>query len=153
MLSRVTARYVRRHVKITFDLLQSRERKRLSGQVARNELVRDSFRRRVSFGGASERAPPMPRTGGQLIRLTERFITTPRLSGCQFRSGDGSNVVVSRRCRCRGSCVFAVAACPLRSRDTGIGHTARNLAWNYSPEIRLRQSYLWKCHWSNEKLF
>lgn len=43
MLPHVTVRYVRRHVKITFDLLQSRERKG-SRRAALNELARDSLR-------------------------------------------------------------------------------------------------------------
>lgn len=144
MLSRVTARYARRHVKITFDLLQSREKK--AGSRWTSLYVTVSATCFVSESG--ERTPTL-RTGGQLIRLAERFITTSRLSGCQFRSGDGSNVVF--RAVGVAACVFAVAACPLRSRDTG--RTARNLAWNYSPEIKFRPSYLWKRHWLNETLF
>lgn len=149
MLPRVTTRYVRHHVKITFDLLQSGERKRPE-RAALNVLVRDSLRGgRVSFRGAAGERAPLPRTGGQLIRLAERFITTLRLSGCQFRSCDGSNVV--SRAVGVAACVFALATCPLRSRDTRTDRTygafGRVIWLEIIPlQIKFRQSYLWKCH-------
>lgn len=98
MSPHVTVRYVRRHVKITFDLLQSRERKG-PGRAALNELVRDSLRDVFRSGSRRTNAD----AAGPTDKTHRAIHHNPAIIWL--------SVLVRRwikrrvpRCRCRGVC-------------------------------------------------
>lgn len=114
--------HVRYHVKITFDLLLSRERKR-EGERERDRLKRTRTSKLYvtdSILCSSCFVRNERRCAGESADKTQRRFITPRLSGCQFRFGDGSNVVF-RVAVCHGECFCRR---DLSARENGCRYTA-----------------------------